>query len=232
MSRYLLASWLLVSGCAAEPPHFTVWAWEGRHDLRSLPEGVDVALFAGEANVDGASFTFRRRAQPALLRPGTLALAVIRVETHGRGLSNELIPTLADTIVERATAFGAPGLQLDFDARVSERESALALLRALRDRWGTNRLSMTGLASWCTEAEPWVLRAPVDELVPQLFRLGADAKAFHASANAGAMRRCGDAVGVSTDEAFGRVPGATRVFVFHPGPWRPELISEVEAAWR
>lgn len=193
---------------------------------------MDVALFAGEAKVDGDVFTFRRRAQPVQLRPGQLALAVVRVETHGNGLANEIIPALADTIVERANAFGAPGLQLDFDARVSERESALTLLRALRDRWGTKRLSMTGLVSWCTEPEPWVLRAPVDEVVPQLFRLGADAKAFRASANAGAMRRCGDAIGVSTDEAFGRVPGATRVFVFHPGPWRPEFISEVEAAWR
>ena len=79
---------------------------------------------------------------------------------------------------------------------------------------------MTALASWC-DTEHWLQAAPVDEIVPMLFRMGRDAAPLRRKLAAGgdfAEPRCRDAVGISLDAPV-TVPPNRRVYVFNPLPW-------------
>ncbi len=238
----LLLTLLQLGGCSdplkAPPkgrPQFTLWAWHAEQDLRFVPNDVDIAVLVADIRIEGGTIDVQRRRQPVQLPQQHRApIAVVRLETHGSGIPAILDDMLTTAIAERMNALHASGVMIDFDARVSERADAVRVLQRLRQRLAPQQtLSMTGLASWCTEDTPWFTDAPVSEVVPQLFRLGKDADIWRARyANDNALRGCGDSVGVSTDEAHGPVPGAKRVYVFHPGAWTPQAFDEVVAAWR
>lgn len=223
MLRRLLLLALALAACAEPRPQVTLWAWESRQDLRFLPPEIDVALLAADVTVSPTRLDVRRRVQPALLPDGKRPLAVVHLVTHGAGISETQLAPLVDALLERVETFDAPELQLDFDARESERDDLVRLLTALRARLGTRRLSMTGLASWC--AEDWLHSAPVDEVIPQLFRLGPEAERWRRRFDSGALAGCGQSVGLSTDERVSRIPGARRVFLFHPGSWSREALD-------
>lgn len=236
MSRWpwwLGLTFLNVLACTSAPPRVVVWAWEAPQDLRFLPPGTGVALLAAEVRVTpGQPPQLHRRAQPATLPEGVVPLAVVRLETHGQGLDPDGLDPLADQLVALVDGWKAAGLQLDFDARQSERADYLRLLRALRARLGTRLLSITGLASWCTEATPWFRDAPVDEVVPQAFRLGPERDAWRARITRGELAPCGTALGVATDEPQAPVPGVRTLYVFHSGAWTAPAFERVAERWR
>lgn len=226
---------VMFAACAeapSPPPHVTVWAWEAKQDLRFLPPGVDVALLAADLVVREDRLEVRKRAQPAFLPDGVKPLAVVHLETHGRGLDDARITELVEVMLERVTTFDARGLQLDFDARVSERDDAKRLLTALRARLAGKTLSMTGLASWCSGDAPWVRELPVDEVVPQLFQLGPEADTWRRRFHDGALAKCGTSVGLSTSEALAPVPGARHLYLFHSGPWTEAVFTRALEATR
>ena len=106
---------LLTCCLLSSAPHVTLWVWEAKQDLRALPETVDVALLVAEVNVTPEGLRVRRRVQPALLPPGRVPLAVVRLETHGRGLPEAARAKLVEVLVERVETLHTSGLQLDFD---------------------------------------------------------------------------------------------------------------------
>jgi hypothetical protein len=119
-------------------------------------------------------------------------------------------------ILEAAELHGVRGLQIDFDARASEREFYRAILVDVRRVLPPSMpLSITALASWC-EYDAWIAGIPVTEAVPMLFRMGAE------SPRAGSEFRpsvCRTSVGVSTDEPLAEIPRGRRVYIFHPRSW-------------
>jgi hypothetical protein len=65
-------------------------------------------------------------------------------------------------------------VQIDFDARVSERPFYKGLLSKLRKQLPAEKeLSMTALASWCI-GDRWLEGTAADEVVPMFFSMGAD----------------------------------------------------------
>jgi hypothetical protein len=128
---------------------------------------------------------------------------------------------------EAVLAFGgAPRvgrLQVDFEVRQSERHVLLDLLADVRRGLPRDkRLSMTALASWC-ETETWLEAAPVDEIVPMLFRMGPDGEPLKAKLEAGgdfAEPRCRTALAVSSDTPLIRAPAdGRRLYLFDPHSW-------------
>jgi hypothetical protein len=242
MRAWSLVTLVLVGACSppgasptTPPPHFTLWAWHEEQDLRFVADDVDIAVLMADIDISAGTIDVQRRRQPVHLSAGHRApMAVVRLETHGKGIAAIVDDTLISAIVDRTNALHASGVMIDFDARVSERADAVRVLKRLRRALAPHQtLSITGLASWCTEETPWFTDAPVQEVVPQLFRLGAEADRWRARyATTDALRGCGDSVGVSTDEIHGTVPGAKRVYVFHPGSWTAQAFNEVVAAWR
>jgi hypothetical protein len=207
-------------GDASRIPALVLWAWERPEDLSFIdPAEVGVAYLAKTVRLAGDHLDVRPRLQPLVVPPGTAVIAVVRIETRAIPTSPARLAEVVAEILEAARRPGLAGLQIDFDARRSERSWYRALLEEARAALPPSMpLSITALASWCLFDE-WLGGAPVDEVVPMVFRMGADAdRVRRALANAGRLRSpsCRDAVGLATDEPVPPLPPPPRVYLFHP----------------
>ena len=135
--------------------------------------------------------------------------------------------SVLDAVDRHARESTSHWLQLDFEAPPRQREAYLALVHDIRRRLPAGwRLSVTALASWCTQGA-WLDRIEADELVPMLYRLGPDADRWRArwsDPHSGLSPRClTGASGFSMQET----PGATspvagaRTYWFNALPWSP-----------
>ena len=80
---------------------------------------------------------------------------------------------------------------------------------------------MTALASWC-DTEHWIGQAPVDEIVPMLFRMGPGGEKLKQRLAEGGdfrERRCRSALGIATDTPPAGLPAGRRIYVFNPRRW-------------
>jgi len=203
----------------ADRPKVWLWAWERYDDLRFLdPRSTGVAFLAATVRLDSGGAVWKGRAQSLRLAPGTRLLPVVRIEGALVPDKSDMVRRLADV----ARTHGNDGLQIDWDAPVSARPAYRALLADVRQALPDSvPLSVTALASWCT-GDCWLERAPVDEVVPMLFRMGADERRVRydlARRGEFACRACRNAVGLSTDEKEWPSLSERRVYLFHPGPW-------------
>lgn len=187
-----------------------------------------VAILAGTVTMSGADAVARPRMQPARVSPGQRLVGAVHVEI-------DRARRLAWTEDQRAAAAAAvlamtasprfAEVQVDFEVRASERGVLLDLLRSVRAGLAPGRrLSMTALASWC-DTERWLEAAPVDEVVPMLFRMGpagATLKRRLASGGDFGDRRCRRSVGIAVDTPPYGLPRGRRIFVFNPRPWTPD----------
>ena len=205
-------------------PRLMLWAWESPQDLRFLQPGrAGIAFLARTVWLDGERVGSRPRLQPLRYTPGTALMAVVRFESAGNGL-----PAVADVVAEvmpAAEISGVRALQIDFDARSSERRWYAEFLRGLRAALPAKLpLTITALESWC-DRDRWLDGLPVDEATPMLFRMGFGERVpsdFSSSV-------CRFSIGVSTDEPLRRAPRGRRVYYFHPGPWTESAYREVLA---
>ncbi|WP_342377376.1 DUF3142 domain-containing protein [Myxococcus stipitatus] len=208
----------------SEPPRVVLWAWERPEDLRFLEgQSAEVAVLLATVELTNTSNIIQRRRQPLRLPPGLVPRATVRLEMRGGAslarFSAERISVLADQLITLAVRPEATGLQIDFDARESEYDAYVSLLHVLRARLPpAHRLSITGLASWCVPGS-WVARAPVDEVVPQLFRMGPEAAIWRRRFAREIPQPCQGSVGLAFDEPRAVPPGTRTLYVFNPKPW-------------
>lgn len=195
-----------------------LWAWEHPEHLTFIdPQRVGVAFLARSINWRGSQIESLPRMQPLDLPPGTSVIAVVRLEARTPPLPDA--GAIADEILKAAGMPRVKALQIDFDARVSERQWYADLLNHLRGKLSPAvPLTITALASWCL-GDPWIHGLPVMDAVPMMFQMGLadprDVPEF-------SLDICRSSVGVSTAEIPPAVPHGRRVFIFHPGPWTPE----------
>jgi hypothetical protein len=224
-----------VSARMARLPRLTVWAWERREDLRAVdPRTTAVAYLERTVVVDGGGVRVVPRRQ-AMLLPAALGLvkiAVVRIEVaNGTALGEDSARVVAEAVSEAATD-GVAALQVDFDARMSQRDWYAAVLRAVRARMPAEMpLSMTALASWCSYDGGWMRGLPVDEAVPMLFRMEPDRRRVGVTGwGAGdfAVREpmCAGSVGISTREDWPRDMRGRRVYVFADRGWNRDGLDE------
>jgi hypothetical protein len=192
-----------------------LWAWESPQDLRFVkPGAAGIAFLARTVWLDERRARSRPRLQPLRFTAGTDLMAVVRIESAGRGL-----PAIQDAVREVTPAVKIPGvraLQVDFDARQSERKWYAELLRELRRTIPAGiPLTITALESWC-ENDAWFRGVPIADATPMLFRMGSDERISPVDFPADI---CRSSMGVSMDELPARVPRARRVYFFNLGPW-------------
>ena len=215
-------------------PQIVLWAWERPEDLSFIdPRVVGIAFLAKTLYLRGEEVAVRPRLQPVQVPTRTALMAVTRIES-------DLFKPPAFSPVQRAKVVSAieqlthipaiAAIQVDFDARASERAFYRDLLSDLRRQLpSTIGLSITALASWCFY-DNWLSGLPVDEVVPMLFRMGVDRQQIVFHLNAGADFRpalCRQSVGVSTDEPRPRLPAGRRVYIFHPRSWSQEAVHGI-----
>ncbi|WLT33369.1 DUF3142 domain-containing protein [Geothrix sp. PMB-07] len=226
--------------CGREPvrvrrlPMRMLWAWESPQDLRFLHQGEGVAFLAGELRLEGSSTRWVPRRNPLWVNPGTVLLAVLRVESRAA----QLTEAQSQALIERASGLlslpQVRGLQIDFDARDSERAFYVRALKGLRSRLPeATPLSITALASWCLE-DDWLSQAGlsgvVDEAVPMFFRMGNEAGSIRRRLGQGVRFReplSRFSAGISTDEPLPRLSRGRRVYAFHPGRWTAEAWAQI-----
>ena len=211
---------LFLTGCARDPlpavPRVILWAWESAQDLNFIdPHEAGVAFLAKTLVLGSHQAISRPRLQPLRVPPGTALIAVVRLESAGH---DDLPPAadIAPAVVDLAHEPGIRALQIDYDARLSER----AFYRDLVDlvKLGLPErfpLSITALASWC-DGDGWIAALPVSDAVPMLFRMGPER---YRPGSSFRVALCQSSVGVSMDEPLSRLPRGRRVYIFHPGPW-------------
>jgi len=214
----------LLATPAAAASRLVLWAWERPEDLR-FAAPTEVAVQTGFIVLSGGRIDSRGRRFPLLAEPGQVTTALVHVQIdHRRPLVWDAAheAEAARAILAYAQAPGVRRLQVDFEVRASERPVLLGVLRAVRAGLPAGvELSMTALASWC-ETEGWLDQAPVDEVVPMLFRMGPGGARLRAKLAAGgdfANPRCRKALAVSTDAPVLKAPAGRRVYLFSPRSW-------------
>jgi len=214
-------------------PRFTLWAWERPEDLRGLnPKHFAVAYLAETISITDAVSVARRK-QPLFLSPETRRIAVVRIEAPVgvAKLDAVALPSRIAEIAADAVRSGeASALQVDFDARQGQREFYREVLVALRQRIPAKTpISITALASWCAY-DNWIDDLPVNEAVPMYFRMGPDHFASETPGWVYPNREplCRGIAGVSTDEAWPKLPARARLYIFHPRPWNPIALQNLE----
>jgi hypothetical protein len=217
-------------------PRVMLWAWERPEDLRGLDAEMGVAFLAQTIIVQQRFLVLPRR-QPLRVSPGTVLIAVTRIETGlagGLSLEPNQVDAIAAVIAKSADLPRVRGIQVDFDAVASERHFYRDLLGRLRRRLSPDvLLSITALASWC-EGDRWLHGLPIDEAVPMLFRMGPVNGPFlrlAATADRSAPM-CRGALGVSLDEPVAFRRGDRRVYVFSPKPWSEGAVREASMVMR
>src|SRR5262245_4836399 len=194
-------------------PEVYLWAWERPEDLRFVEPGTaGVAFLARTVSLRNGAIEVHPRMQPLRYRPGTSLVAVVRVEASGTPLPEP--GAAAAAILPASRIQGVHTLQIDFDARLSERVFYRQLLTELRRRMPPGMpLSITALASWC-ESDRWLNGLPVDEAVPMLFRMG-----VNQGLKGDREPLCRSSLGVSTDEFPPPPVRGRRVYIFNPHSW-------------
>jgi hypothetical protein len=220
---FLFAFWALLSGQQPAPARqLILWTGERPDDLRFLnPAESEVAFVSQRFFLRADRVIGRPVAPPVHLDPLTRRIAVFRIDTDAiqkpvfsLAQRNEI----AAQIVAAARALKISSVQIDFDAKMAEREFYRSLLEKLRgDLTGQAFLSITAPVEWCS-AGSWLEGLPVDEVVPMAFRTGKQRPSTDYT-----FPLCQTAVGVSVEELLGPVPSQRRIYIYSPQGWTEDL---------
>lgn len=219
----------------AEMPRKILWAWERVEDLSFIdPSEFGVALLTQTIFLENGRIIQKPRRQPFSSPDGTYLIAVTRVETNKEQskrptFDDEMLGRVAGLIAKTSEMPNIRGVQIDFDATVSEREFYRKLINAVRGRTpGGVTLTITALASWCA-GDTWFNDFPIDEAVPMVFVMGRDQESILSFLRRGSEWReplCRGSYGISIDEPVveGLQPNR-RMYYFKNSAWRSEDLS-------
>mgnify|MGYP006992424461 CR=1 FL=1 len=211
-------------------PWRMAWAWERPEDLRWLPPDAGVAYVAVSLWLEDGETRVGPRRQPLRVRPDTPLVPVVHVDASA-SRPPRLLPAqrqaLVDALVSAAAVAPRRVVQLDFEARASQRAFLADVVREARRLLPPDvALSITALGSWCA-GDAWLDPLPADEVVPMAFRMAHDSAPLRALlARRGHFPRpeCARAIGSATDEPLAGL-SAARHYVFSPRAW-------TAAAWQ
>jgi hypothetical protein len=215
-------------------PPVILWAWERPEELGFInPQNTAVAFLAKTIYLRGDRAVSRPRLQPLTTPPGTVMIPVVRIEADRfefPNLTREQVKATAAEISELAALPNIRMVQIDFDARLSERKFYRELLTELRANLPqSTALSITALASWC-KGDNWLDDLPIDEAVPMLFRMGIERQQFLSQLTSGEKfnsKKCQTSAGISLDEPFGKLQLAPRVYAFNPKVWNASAVNQI-----
>ena len=233
----MFALFLLVGGfgplasCGREPAperEIVLWAWERPEDLRFLQPGeARVAVLVATFTLDGEAVRIYGRRQKLELPPGLWPIPVVRIESQQPSLSPAQRQRLLSELARRADPAAVPALQVDFDAKQSERSFYRQLLQELAARLGPRApLSITALASWCLD-DRWLEGLPIAEAVPMLFDMGREGEGLQQRLAGNDFREplCRGSYGLASYQPWPPLAAGRKVYLFSRQPWNRELFA-------
>lgn len=208
-----------------------LWAWERSEDLQFLAPEIGVAFHAATVDVRGERAVIQPRRQPLRVAPTTPLLAVVRVERprHDalRVSHSEVVHAVNEAVARSLALPRVGGIQIDFDARVSERDLYRAIVASIRAHHPNTFLSVTALASWC-EGDGWISSLHADEVVPMVFAMGPEGTSIRSALEMrGHFRRpeCRSSIGVAPREGLPALGGTDRVYAFTYSRWTADRVA-------
>lgn len=230
---------IAIRQCGRSPqPRIVLWAWERPENLEFInPREIAVAFLAKTIQLRADETLVTPRLQSLRFAPGTELIAVVRIESERASLSRKQLNETVSAVSQMAGIENVSAIQIDYDAKESERKFYREMLQALRrETPAKTRLSITALASWCVY-DDWLSGLPISEAVPMLFRMGVERDEIKAYLASGKDFRCGlcrNSLGVSTDEPLGGTPEKSlhNIYVFNPQPWSAAAVNNVIKKWR
>ncbi|HRI04650.1 MAG TPA: hypothetical protein PLL77_12980 [Pyrinomonadaceae bacterium] len=238
---------LILSGCQPKNvvnpnlsntmPTKVLWAWERPEDLRFIDtKQYGVAFLAQTLTLETDNVLPKPRRQPLETAPGTYIIAVTRIETKKGSAERptftpEMATKVASLVKNTLDLPNVKGVQIDFDAVVSERNFYRSMMKELKNQLPPETpLTMTSLASWCT-GDAWFNDFPVDEAVPMAFQMGADdekIKNYLRNGNDWNEPLCRGSYGISIDEDIGvELKPKRRVYYFSNSAWKSADIERM-----
>lgn len=239
--------------CARRPipdlPTRVYWAWERPEDLSTLNTHTEaVAYLAATLYLTPSGLRTYTRRQGLRLPANAVLIPVIRIEENfDAAMSTEQkhilraaqLSLIVSAFVALARSERPLAIQIDYDAPQSARDYYARLLRELRRNLPeSTALSMTALASWCV-GDPWLREltaddGPVQEVVPMLFRMGADGANIYrhiiVRQNDFTIAGCRTSVGLILDERHSAeylryFESDRRIYFFSAQTWSPALLD-------
>lgn len=159
----------------APGPDAVAWLWRDA-PVPAWSQAV-VAVVDRHIWLAGSKVLVRPGARPRQLPPGTRVIPVVHVEIDALRPPASLQPARAavlDAMRKAARATTSGWVQLDLEARPSQRADYRALVQEIRSTLPHEiRLSVTALGWWCRSPN-WLDGLATDEVVPMFFRMGRD----------------------------------------------------------
>ncbi len=223
----------VVSGASPlKLPPVVLWAWERPEHLEFIDTAkIGIAFLAETIILEEGSLRVVKRVNPIKFTVGAKLIPVIRIEIHGSAntpIDSSQSASSVDAISNYVTIVRTNILQLDFDARQSDRDWYKQLLLSLRATLPSKtKISITALASWCIH-DAWIDSLAIDEAVPMLFRLGIAQKSVTEYLRAGGgftSKKAAGCLGISTDELFDALPNHERLYIFANRSWTKALLD-------
>lgn len=157
------------------PPNAIAWLWR---DV-AVPAWSRPAVAVVDRHIwlAGDKVLVRPGARPRRLPQGTAVIPVVHVEIDALqpppGL-RKAQPAVLEAMQAAARATTSGWVQLDLEARPSQRADYRELVRTLRATLPPEvKFSITALAWWC-RSPAWLDSIEADEVVPMFFRMGRD----------------------------------------------------------
>ena len=209
-----------------------LWIWDQPCDLRFMNNSeYEFTLLSKTIEFDEYNTKIIPRHSSVLLANRAIVFPVIRLESKGCSsrIASTVTDKLIDNICHEINNFPlARKIQIDYDAKASERKWYRDLLQAVRNRLPAHCvLSITALASWCY-GNNWLDGLPVDEIVPMFFRMGRDSELIKRQIQtripcAVASRKY--CLGVSLDEPLSISIKEGSFYVFNSKRWDRETLT-------
>lgn len=206
-----------------------LWVWDRSDDLSQLDlafaKDYQVAPLLGTIHILANGLKVEDRHHPFLAPIQQEKMGVVRIDTPKMqvlSLHKDLIDPLVLIITSYEYRFKLNHIQLDFDAKLSERKFYNLLLRELRTQLNAKtKLSITAIASWFTDR--WWRDSVVDEIVFMFYPLQNGELNFYQNllwnhSQFEAKQKI--SVAFSVQQPMERPAKAHRVFWFNHRAWR------------
>ena len=198
---------------------YYLWTWERSDDLSFTGSEQTIAPLIATLIQVGNDVSLKPRRNPFKTRINAKILPVFRIETYKTQSLNVAVCT--QYLLGMIKSNHYTEIQLDFDARKSQRDSYKELIDSLKKQMPSLKISITALASWCVD-DGWIEELDIEYAVPMLYRMGEDTnKIMHSFSFdlAWPVKKCQRNVAFEVQRMFVKPKRNAKVFLFNNKAW-------------